>query len=82
MANDQHDDYFDVDDERFRRRTRKVKEAEEIWLQPLPTGLTYRARRLAAMQLIIAAAGRQDDTAMAWVLNVEGIYSTDELDHP
>ena len=32
--------------------------------------------------MITAAAGRQDDSAMDWVLKVEGVTSTDELDHP
>ena len=51
-------------------------------LQPLPTGLAYGSWRLATIQVIIAAAGRQDGKAMDWVLQLERLTSVDEHDHP
>ncbi len=58
-----------------------MKEADEIKLQPLPTGQAYRAWRMATIHVIIAAAGRRDNRAMDWVLVVDEA-SIDELGHP
>ena len=61
-----------MDEGRGRRRERaRVREAEEVKLLAFPTGPQWRAWRSNTIHAIVSAAGRHDDRALEWIMNVE-----------
>ncbi len=63
------------------RERSKAKESDEVNILALPTGSQWRAWRGNTFASIVSAAGRQDDLAQAWILQVETADPA-ELEHP
>ena len=59
------------DDDAYRARTARVKEADKTELLKFPQGTAWRTWRAHAIHAIVSAAGRQGDMAQAWIMKVE-----------
>ncbi len=78
-ADDEHNDgpadEADRGDERDgatpRRDRQRVKEADEVKLLSFPQGTAWRAWRANTIHAIVSAAGRHDDKALEWIMEVE-----------
>ena len=57
------------DDRRWERSP--TKEADKIDLQQFPDGQNWRSWRGNTIHAVVSAAGRQDDLAQAWIMQVE-----------
>ncbi len=66
--------------ERLRAQA-NVKEADEVKLVQFPSGLAWRAWRSNTINAAVSAAGRQDDLAQEWILQVE-THSLRDLEDP
>ncbi len=63
-----------------RRRDRnRTKESDQIKLLRFPSGTAWRAWRANAIHAIISAAGRLDDSAQDWIMEVETVDATIDL---
>ena len=69
----------DEDDGRWDRS--RVKEADKNDLQQFPGGQNWRSWRANTIHAVVSAAGRQDDLAQAWIMQVETSES-EVLDDP
>ena len=67
------------DDGRWDRS--RAKEADKIDLQQFPDGQNWRSWRANTIHAVVSAAGRQDDLAQAWIMQVETAES-EILDDP
>ena len=54
-----------------RRDRQRVKEADEVKLLSFPQGTAWRAWRANTIHDIVSAAGRHDDKALEWIMEVE-----------
>ena len=63
------------------RERLRPKESDEVKILAFPTGSQWRAWRGNTFASIVSAAGRQDDLAQAWILQVETADPA-ELEYP
>ena len=59
----------------------RIKVADKIDLQQFPDGQYWRSWRANTIHAVVSAAGRHDDLAQAWIMQVE-TADTETLDDP